>query len=93
MRYRATLRSIARLGQHIVRETERVGLPTYKWPRLSVPYSLRMLWRDRRRYLPALLAIGLSAVLIAVQCGLVIGLVRCRVPHLPFKRDAEFLTA
>jgi putative ABC transport system permease protein len=36
-----------------------------------------MLWRDRRRYLPALLAIGLSAVLIAVQCGLVIGLVRC----------------
>src|SRR5262245_25309999 len=35
-----------------------------------MPYSLRMLWRDRRRYLPALLAIGLSAVLIAVQCGL-----------------------
>jgi hypothetical protein len=21
-----------------------------------------------------------------------VGLVRCRVPHLPFKRDAEFLT-
>jgi putative ABC transport system permease protein len=36
-----------------------------------------MLWRDRRRYLRSLLAIGLSAVLIAVQCGLVIGLVRC----------------
>ena len=43
---------------------------------LSIPYSLRILWRDRRRYLPALLAIGLSAVLIAVQCGLVMGLVR-----------------
>jgi putative ABC transport system permease protein len=34
-----------------------------------------MLWRDRRRFLPALMAIGLSAVLIAVQCGLVVGLV------------------
>ena len=30
---------------------------------LELPYSLRMLWRDRRRFLPALLAIGLSAVL------------------------------
>jgi putative ABC transport system permease protein len=35
-----------------------------------------MLWRDRRRFLPALLAIGLSAILIAVQCGLVMGLVQ-----------------
>jgi putative ABC transport system permease protein len=35
-----------------------------------------MLWRDRRRFLPALLAIGLSAVLIGVQCGLVLGLVK-----------------
>jgi putative ABC transport system permease protein len=34
-----------------------------------------MLWRDRNRFLPALLAVGLSAVLIAVQCGLVMGLV------------------
>jgi putative ABC transport system permease protein len=46
-----------------------------KVPRLGTPYSLRMLWRDHRRFLPALLAIGLSAVLIAVQCGLVVGLV------------------
>jgi putative ABC transport system permease protein len=44
--------------------------------RVTVPYSLRMLWRDRRRFLPALLAIALSAVLIAVQCGLVLGMVR-----------------
>ena len=43
--------------------------------RLSIPYSLRMLWRDHNRFLPALLAIALSAVLIAVQCGLVMGLV------------------
>jgi putative ABC transport system permease protein len=45
-------------------------------PRRIVPYSLRMLWRDRKRFLPALLAIGLSAVLIGVQCGLVMGLVK-----------------
>jgi putative ABC transport system permease protein len=51
--------------------------PTGGRPRLGLPYSLKMLWRDRRRFLPALLAIGLSAVLIAVQCGLVLGLVRC----------------
>jgi putative ABC transport system permease protein len=53
-----------------------MDLPTHPWPRPSIPYSLRMLWRDRRRFLPALLAIGLSAVLIAVQLGLVHGLVR-----------------
>jgi putative ABC transport system permease protein len=35
-----------------------------------------MLWRDRRRFLPALLAIALSALLIAVQSGLVMGMVR-----------------
>jgi putative ABC transport system permease protein len=46
-------------------------------PRPSIPYSVKMLWRDRRRFLPALLAISLSAVLIAVQGGLVLGLVRC----------------
>jgi putative ABC transport system permease protein len=43
--------------------------------RLRVPYSLRMLWRDRSRFLPALLAVALSAVLVAVQCGLVMGMV------------------
>ena len=43
---------------------------------MSIPYSLLMLWRDRRRFLPALLAIALSALLIAVQCGLVMGMVR-----------------
>jgi len=47
------------------------------WPRHpTISYSLLMLWRDRRRFLPALLAIALSAVLIAVQCGLVMGMVR-----------------
>jgi putative ABC transport system permease protein len=44
-------------------------------PRLSLPYSLLMLWRDCNRFLPALAAVGFSAVLVAVQCGLVMGLV------------------
>lgn len=44
-------------------------------PGARIPYSIRMLWRDRNRFLPALAAVGFSAVLIAVQCGLVMGLV------------------
>jgi putative ABC transport system permease protein len=51
-----------------------VGFVDHK-VRLGIPYSLRMLWRDRSRFLPALLAVGFSAVLIAAQCGLVMGLV------------------
>jgi putative ABC transport system permease protein len=58
-----------------MRDIDCVGLPTRKLAHPSIPYSLRMLWRDHRRFWPALLAIGLSAVLIAVQCGLVMGLV------------------
>lgn len=58
-----------------MRETVLVGLLVHRIAGLSVPYSLRMLWRDRRRFLPALSAIALSSVLIAVQCGLVMGLV------------------
>ncbi len=42
-----------------------------------MPYSLAILWRDRSRYLPAVLAVTFSAVLIAVQCGLVLGLLIC----------------
>lgn len=41
------------------------------------PYSLLILYRDWFRFLPALLAVGFSAVLIAVQCGLVMGLLVC----------------
>ena len=63
-----------------------MGRLKLKLPRLGIPYSLRMLWRDRRRFLPALLAIGLSAILISVQLGLVLGLVRCTsspIDHCP----------
>jgi putative ABC transport system permease protein len=39
-----------------------------------LPYALLILWRDRGKFLPALLAVTFSAVLIALQCGLLWGL-------------------
>jgi len=37
-------------------------------------YPLAMLWHDRQRYVPGVLAVGFSALLIALQCGLLLGL-------------------
>src|SRR3954453_11411681 len=37
-------------------------------------YSLSTLWYERQRYLPGILAVGFSALLIALQCGLLFGL-------------------
>jgi putative ABC transport system permease protein len=37
-------------------------------------YSLSMLWFERARYLPGVLAVAFSSLLIALQCGLLIGL-------------------
>ena len=37
-------------------------------------YSLETLWYDRQRYLPGVLAVAFSALLIALQCGLLLGL-------------------
>jgi putative ABC transport system permease protein len=36
-------------------------------------YSLATLWHERQRFLPAILAVAFSALLIALQCGLVLG--------------------
>ncbi|MBA4064012.1 MAG: peptide ABC transporter permease [Isosphaera sp.] len=38
-------------------------------------YSLTTLWYERQRFLPAVLAVAFSAVLVAVQAGLVLGLI------------------
>src|SRR5262249_40211044 len=38
-----------------------------------VPYSLTMVRRELHRYLPAVLAVAFSAVLVALQCGLLVG--------------------
>jgi putative ABC transport system permease protein len=37
-------------------------------------YSLQTLWFERQRYLPGVLAVAFSALLIALQCGLLLGL-------------------
>jgi putative ABC transport system permease protein len=37
-------------------------------------FTLATLWHDRQRYLPGVLAVAFSAVLIALQCGLLLGL-------------------
>src|SRR5438067_3451470 len=37
-------------------------------------YSLTTLWYERSRYLPAVLAVAFSALLIALQCGLLLGI-------------------
>jgi putative ABC transport system permease protein len=37
-------------------------------------YSLATLWYERQRYLPGVLAVAFSALLIALQCGLLLGL-------------------
>ena len=39
-----------------------------------MPYSLTTLWQDRQRYLPGVLAVAFSALLIILQCGLLLGL-------------------
>jgi putative ABC transport system permease protein len=39
-----------------------------------MPYSLATLWFARQRYLPGVLAIAFSALLVILQCGLLLGL-------------------
>src|SRR5207302_9998170 len=41
---------------------------------VRMSYSLATLWHERQRYLPGVLAVGFSALLIALQCGLLLGL-------------------
>jgi putative ABC transport system permease protein len=37
-------------------------------------YALATLWYERQRFLPGVLAVGFSAILMALQCGLLLGL-------------------
>src|SRR5262249_14663323 len=41
---------------------------------VMMSYSLATLWHERQRFLPGILAVAFSALLIAVQCGLLLGL-------------------
>src|SRR5579872_6909505 len=44
--------------------------------KMEVPmsYSLATLWYERQRFMPGVLAVAFSALLIALQCGLLLGL-------------------
>jgi len=48
-------------------------------------YSLTTLLYERQRYLPALAAVGFSALLIALQCGLLLGLFS--ITSMPIDRN------
>ncbi len=48
-------------------------------------YALATLWYDRQRYLPGILAVAFSALLIALQCGLLFGLLS--VTSIPIDRS------
>src|SRR5262245_46125145 len=51
-------------------------------------YALATLWHDRQRYLPGILAVAFSALLIALQCGLLFGLLS--ISTIPIDRaDAD----
>src|SRR5438477_819329 len=49
-------------------------------------YSLTTIWYERQRFLPAILAVAFSAALVAVQAGLVLGLLS--MMSLPVDRAA-----
>jgi putative ABC transport system permease protein len=48
-------------------------------------YSLTTLWHERQRYLPGVLAVGFSAILIVLQCGLLFGLFS--ITSMPIDRN------
>jgi putative ABC transport system permease protein len=41
---------------------------------VTMSYALATLWHERQRFLPGILAVAFSALLIALQCGLLLGL-------------------
>jgi putative ABC transport system permease protein len=41
---------------------------------MDMSYALTTLWHERNRFLPGILAVAFSALLIALQCGLLLGL-------------------
>jgi putative ABC transport system permease protein len=53
---------------------------------LRLPYSLLIIWRERHRFLPAILGVAFSGQLITLQVGLLIGTVS--VLSLPIDRTS-----
>lgn len=57
-----------------------------------LPYAVLILWRDRFRFYPAVLAVAFSAVLIAVQGGLLFGILDCVSVPIDFARADLWIT-
>src|SRR3954452_16804592 len=49
------------------------GFSLWAWG-CEMSYALTTLWYERNRFLPGILAVAFSALLIALQCGLLLGL-------------------
>lgn len=52
-------------------------------------YVLAILWHERRRFMPAVLAVAFSALLIALQCGLLLGMFS--ITSIPVDRSSADL--
>jgi putative ABC transport system permease protein len=58
---------------------------------MRMPYSVSMLWHERHRYTPAVFAVTFSALLIALQFGLLLGLLA--VASRPIDRSRAHIWA
>jgi putative ABC transport system permease protein len=58
-----------------------------------VSYSLATIWFDRQRFLPGVLAVAFSALLIALQCGLLLGLFSVTSLPIDHSRADVWVTA
>jgi putative ABC transport system permease protein len=56
-------------------------------------YVLETLWQQRQRYFPAILAVAFSALLIALQCGLLLGLLSIKSAPVDRSRADLWVTS
>lgn len=56
-------------------------------------YVLQMLWYQRQRFFPAVLAVAFSALLIALQCGLLLGLLSIKSTPVDRSRAHIWVTS
>lgn len=57
-----------------------------------MPYAVIILWRDKGRYYPAVLAVAFSALLIAIQGGLLFGILDCVSVPIDYARADLWIT-
>ena len=55
-------------------------------------FALSMIWHDRARFIPAVLAVAMSGVLIALQLGMLLGIVTVASAVVDHSRAEIWLT-